>query len=148
MRIVIKKTLYCSTLWTLLVLPGCGNEDGLGRVRGIVKLDGEPLPDASVEFTPVNGEGMTTYGRTDSHGAYDMMATERTRGAALGKNKVSISTYDVIDNTHSILEKVPMKYNISTELECDVKSGSNKFDFDLSSEGGRVVNRQNDLSNQ
>jgi hypothetical protein len=141
--------LFSGLCSTLLLLAGCGGvDDGYGRVTGVVKLDGEPLPKASVEFTPVNGVGMTSYGRTDSSGAYDMMATDDKMGAAVGVNKVRISTYDVIDSSRSVPEKVPMKYNVMTELESDVKSGSNTFDFDLSSEGGRIQNRKNDLSNQ
>jgi len=40
------------------------------------------------------------------------------------------------------------KYNVATELEREVKAGSNTFDFDLSTEGGRVINRKNGPSNQ
>lgn len=127
---------------------GCGSAEGLGQVTGVVKLDGKPLAEASVEFTPKNGKGMTSYGRTDSNGNYYMMASRTAKGAAVGSNKVKISTYEVIDNSHSIPEKVPTKYNSASELEADVKSGSNTFDFDLSTSGGRVVNRKNDPSNQ
>lgn len=148
-RVLNSYALLFSGLSLTLLLVGCGGvDDGYGRVKGVVKLDGEPLSEASVEFTPVNGVGMTSYGRTDSSGAYDMMATDDKMGSAVGVNKVRISTYDVIDSSRSIPEKVPMKYNVMTELESDVKSGSNTFDFDLSSEGGRIQNRKNDLSNQ
>ena len=143
------RPLILSGLCLALLISGCsGTDDGYGRVQGVVKLDGEPLPDATVEFTPVNGVGMTTYGRTDSRGEYDMMASEKKWGSAVGMNKVKISTYDVIDSSHSIPEKVPMKYNARSELEREVKSGSNTFDFDLSSEGGKIQNRKNDLSDQ
>ncbi|MEQ1828561.1 MAG: hypothetical protein ABL921_21545, partial [Pirellula sp.] len=120
---------------------GCGGEEGLGKVNGVVTLDGKPLPDATVEFNPEGGKGLTSYGRTDKSGAYYMMATRSDKGAAVGKNKVSITTYDLADNggkISSIPEMVPTKYNKSTELEVDVRSGSNKFDFDLKTEGGKV----------
>ena len=131
-----------------VMLTGCGSGEGLGYVSGVVKLDDKPLAEASVEFTPVEGKGMTTYGRTDKDGSYYMMATRTEKGAAVGRNRVKISTYEVIDNSHSVPERVPTKYNSSTELEADVKSGSNTFDFDLKSSGGRIVNRKNDPSNQ
>lgn len=127
---------------------GCGTAEGLGRVTGVVKLDGQPVPDASVEFTPVDGKGLTSYGRTDKSGYYEMMATRTEKGAAIGQNRVKISTHEVIDNSHSVPEKIPTKYNSATELSADVKSGSNTFDFELSSAGGRIVNRKNDPSNQ
>ena len=132
-------TLCCS---------GCGSPDGLGQVTGVVKLDGQPLNEASVEFTPVDGKGLTSYGRTDKNGYYYMMASRSDKGAAVGRNKVKISTYEVIDNSHSIAEKVPTKYNSASELEVDVKSQSNTLDFDLSTVGGRVINRKNDPANQ
>lgn len=130
----------------MCVLPiGCGGEQGLGKVEGVVKLDGKPLPDASVEFTPADGKGLTSYGRTDQNGAYYMMATRSDYGAALGKNKVRISTYEITDTDGKrtvIQEKVPIKYNQSTELEADVQSGSNSLDFDLKTEGSKVAVRR------
>lgn len=131
-----------------LSLVGCGSAEGLGQVTGVVKLDGEPLVDASVEFTPLDGKGLTSYGRTDKSGYYYMMATRMDKGAAVGRNKVKISTYEVIDNSHSVAERVPTKYNSASELEVDVKSASNTFDFDLLTAGGRVINRKNDPANQ
>jgi hypothetical protein len=129
-------------------LSGCGSADGLGFVTGVVKMDGKPLANASVEFTPIDGKGLTSYGRTDKDGYYYMMASRTAEGSAVGRNRVKISTYEVIDNSRSIPETVPTKYNTSSELEAEVKSGSNTFDFDLSTSGGRVVNRKNDPSNQ
>jgi hypothetical protein len=111
-------------------------------------MDGKPLANASVEFTPIDGKGLTSYGRTDKDGYYYMMASRTAEGSAVGRNRVKISTYEVIDNSRSIPETVPTKYNTSSELEAEVKSGSNTFDFDLSTSGGRVVNRKNDPSNQ
>jgi hypothetical protein len=128
-----------------LLAVGCGGEEGLGRVTGVVKLDGKPLPDAAVEFNPAGGQGLTSYGKTDKSGSYYMMATRTDKGAAVGKNKVSITTYDLVDNggkISSIPEQVPTKYNKSTELEVDVRSGSNTFDFDLKTEGGKVNSKK------
>ncbi len=139
--------LLLSTCFSLCCI-GCGSPDGLGQVTGVVKLDGQPLNEASVEFTPVDGKGLTSYGRTDKNGHYYMMASRSDKGAAVGRNKVKISTYEVIDNSHSVAEKVPTKYNSASELEVDVKSQSNTFDFDLSTAGGRVINRKNDPANQ
>ena len=124
---------------------GCSYEEGLGRVDGVVKLDGKPLANASVEFTPTDGKGLTSYGRTDSQGAYYMMATRSDKGAAVGKNKVRITTYEVLDDQGKLTtvpERVPTRYNQATELEADVKSGSNDFNFDLKTEGGKIANRR------
>jgi hypothetical protein len=109
-----------------------------------VTLDDKPLPNAAVEFTPVDGKGLTSYGKTDSNGAYVTMATRTDKGSAVGENKVRITTYDILDEGGKqtrIPEKVPLKYNESTELKADVKSGSNTFNFDLKTEG-KIVNKR------
>ena len=137
--------LLVALLPILSFAAGCGGEEGLGMVNGVVKMDGKPLPDAAVEFNPDRGKGLTSYGRTDKSGAYYMMATRSDKGAAVGKNKVSITTYNLIDNggkITSVPELVPTKYNQSTELEVDVRSGSNTFDFDLKTEGGKVITKK------
>lgn len=140
-----KQFLQVAFLSAILSVLGCGGEGGLGQVTGVVKLDDKPLPDASVEFTPLDGKGLTSYGKTDSTGAYYMMATRSDKGAAVGKNKVRVTTHDIHDNggtLTNIPEKVPTKYNQATELEVDVQSGSNTFDFDLKTAGGKVVTKK------
>ncbi len=132
--------LTCAVLG--LMLAGCGGKDGLGRVTGKVTLDGKPLANASIEFVPVDGKGLTSYGRTDTNGEYYMMATRSAKGAAVGKNSVRITTYEVLDLQTTLPELVPTKYNTATELEREVKSGSNSIDFELSSAGGKVVGKK------
>jgi|688.fasta_scaffold28579_4 hypothetical protein len=131
-------------LVSVLAFAGCSGQEGLGRVSGVVTLDDKPLPNAAVEFTPVDGKGLTSYGKTDSNGAYVTMATRTDKGSAVGENKVRITTYDILDEGGKqtrIPEKVPLKYNESTELKADVKSGSNTFNFDLKTEG-KIVNKR------
>ncbi len=135
---------FCLLCISTSVLSGCGGTEGLGRVSGKVTLDGKPLADASIEFVPVGGTGLTSYGRTDANGEYYMMATRTEKGAAIGKNSVRITTYEVLDMKNVLPERVPTKYNSATELEREVQSGSNTLDFDLSSEGGKIVNKAGD----
>ena len=116
---------------------GCGERADLGSVTGTIKLDGEPLENAMVEFVP-QGTGSTSYGRTDSSGAYKMMFTRDTAGASPGDNLVKISTGDVAmqdGKEVAIPEVVPAKYNRQSELVRTVELGKNVFDFDLESEG-------------
>src|SRR5687767_8346718 len=81
-----------------LLLAGCGgSRSDLAPVRGTVKLDGQPLADALVEFIPQGEKGVVSLGRTDSNGNYDMMATRTAVGASRGVNKVRITTYDILD---------------------------------------------------
>lgn len=121
---------------------GCGGtRDDLAAVTGAVKLDGQPLPDALVEFVPQGGKGVVSVGRTDSQGNYYMMASRTAEGASLGVNRVRISTHDILDQGGKqvpVPEKVPTKYNSNTELTVTVEPGDNTFDFDLSTAGGKI----------
>jgi hypothetical protein len=125
-----------------LVVAGCGESRGdLARVRGTVKLDGQPLAEALVEYIPQGEKGVVALGRTDKSGNYDMMATRTAAGASVGVNKVRITTYEILDESGKqrvVKERVPTKYNSATELMVTVKGGSNKFDFDLNTAGGTV----------
>ena len=127
---------------TLIPLWGCGGRDDLGTVSGRITLDGEPLPNAFVQFVPQESEGGTGNGRTDASGEYSLMYSRTVKGAALGKNIVRITTHDILDEGGkqiNVPEKVPTKYNSRSELTATVEPGRNTFNFDLNSDKGRVV---------
>jgi len=117
---------------------GCGSRSDLAAVRGKITLDGQPLPDAFVVFSPVS-KGTTSYGRTDAGGNYEMMFTDQEKGAWIGENLVRISTADLgRGGGPGPKERVPVVYNHETTLRADVKRGSNPFNFDLKSNAGRI----------
>lgn len=122
-----------------LVLLGCGRGD-LGLVNGRVTLNGEPLENAFVEFSPVSIGSVAT-GRTDSDGEYFLMYSRTVKGAALGENVVRITTHDILDvdgREVPVPEKVPAKYNANSELTVTVEQGRNQFDFDLESKSATI----------
>ena len=124
----------------LSALLGCGDApDNLSGVSGTVKLDGQPLEGALVEFTP-QGEGSPSYGKTDAQGKYELAFNRDHNGAVIGQHQVRISTYnagspDDDPPTQSSPEKVPAKYNVKSELTKTVESGDNSIDFDLEGKG-------------
>jgi hypothetical protein len=125
----------------VFLLAGCGGPANVGKVSGTVTLDGQPLPDATVTFSPVK-EGSSALGKTDSSGYYSLRYTGGASGAEIGENKVMISTYDAGDPDSDpprpeVKERVPPEYNVKTKLKADVKSGSNTFDWEL--KGGNVA---------
>jgi hypothetical protein len=126
----------------LLVLVGCGGTRGdLAPAKGNVKLDGQPLADALVEFVPQDGKGVMSLGRTDKNGNYQMMASRSASGASRGPNKVRITTYDILDSGGKqtvVRERVPTKYNAATELMVTVEPRGNTFNFELNTAGGRI----------
>jgi hypothetical protein len=131
----------------LLCLPicGCSGTSGpeMGEVSGTVKLDGQPLANASVRFTPESGA--PSIGITDEQGYYELQYSSSRNGAVAGQHVVRISTHrhagedDDGNKTPAVPEKVPTAYNLKAaenpEMKREVKSGSNTIDFDLKSEG-------------
>ena len=55
----------------LLAIAGCSGDPPTGAVTGTVILDGDPLPNAIVTFTPLAG-GRSTIGTTDTTGTYTL----------------------------------------------------------------------------
>lgn len=124
----------------LLLGVGCQKTDQppLGKVHGVVTLDGQPLPNAIVYFSP-DGGGRVSQDMTDAKGEFDLVYIGSTLGAKTGPHSVRITTaYDGFDEasgqTVERPELVPKRYNgTQTELKADVKPGRNTINFDLKS---------------
>jgi len=128
--------VLCSTV-VICAVVGCGPSN-IGTVSGTVTLDGQPLPDALVTFTPIE-DGSPSSGRTDANGSYTLRYTRSIVGAEPGEHVVSVSTYtegdpDAEPPIPEVAEKVPAKYNEKSELKQTVTKGSNTIDLAL--EGG------------
>ena len=124
----------CVSLILALSVTGCGGDGPeLEVVTGKVTLNGDPLPDADVEFQP--DEGSPSYGMTDDKGRYDLMYTRDKRGAMLGEHTVRIMTpttdTDAQGNEVRVPQQVPPKYNAGSKLTREVKPGKNRIDFQL-----------------
>ena len=70
------------------VLAGC-NSSGLKPVEGVVLLDGNPLPSASIQFVP-QGKGKNATGVTDSEGKFAMSTVDPRDGVQPGSYKVVV----------------------------------------------------------
>jgi len=117
----------------LIATVGCGSSEStgrpeLGRVQGIVTLDGAPLPNARVMYFPADGRGSSA--TTDASGAYALDYTDSVAGAKVGQHTVQITTARMDDDTQ---ERVPSIYNVKSTLAVEVKSGNNEFNFNLTS---------------
>lgn len=134
------------TLVLLGALIGCeipSPPPELGYVEGIVTMDDEPLPEAAVEFVPVDRSAPPSYGETQDNGFYVMEYTFNKEGAPVGENIVRISTVDLEEdergNEVQSLETVPARYNVraadNPEMHVTVEPGDNVFDFELTSDG-------------
>jgi hypothetical protein len=140
-------------LWsaTFLAALAVGCSDGkpydVVEVEGQVLLDGQPTPNARIVFRPVAAPnqkevGPDAYATTDAEGRFSLTTVFDEQGAAVGRNLVSISTYQVQENpadpdnarARQVItpEKIPPRYNANTELFFDVQEGA-KAVFNLQS---------------
>lgn len=123
----------CALLAALMVAIGCSDPSN-GEVTGMVRVEGTPLEKGAITFTPADGQGQTAGGEIKA-GRYSVRVP-------VGKMKVSISMpvedkkkklYPTADSPEMWMyrEGLPARYNENTELEFEVKSGSNQKDWDL-----------------
>jgi hypothetical protein len=117
---------------------GCGGNTELASVTGKITLDDKPLADAFVVFSPTSA-GTTSYGRTSSTGEYEMMFSDREKGAWVGENIVRITTGDVGTGSSGAKKEIlPSIYNANSTLRQTVEKKANRFDFELKSNAGKV----------
>lgn len=124
---------WCFTLGAALALVGCGGRrdtPALGEVTGKVTLDGQPLANAKVEFIPASGR--PSFGESGADGSYRLEYTANYTGAVVGQHTVKIRTGGYSD-AGEVPEKLPARYHDQSELQADVKLGSNQLNFDLQS---------------
>ncbi len=137
-----------------VVCVGCGKGGpALGRVSGTVTMDGKPLENALVTFTPAAG-GRGSTGTTDASGKYELTFIDG-KGALVGSHKVTVTTVakaaaaasemrsdspeyakqgrSADYNSAKVTEPIPAKYNKESTLTFDVQSGSNTYDIPLES---------------
>jgi hypothetical protein len=77
---------------------GCGSGGPkLNFVEGVVTVEGKPIANASVTFSPVSGSGLSSVGSTDGSGKYVLMSAggDGGVGAVEGVYEVAVSKTDL-----------------------------------------------------
>jgi hypothetical protein len=133
----VSKYIYCLA-GLISLAAGCSKPDiPLGEVTGRVTLDGQPVQNAEVEFTPVSGNRVPSLGETDADGRYIMRFSTTRDGVMLGTNRVRVRSGQPIivgGKDLGAREVVPARYHSKTDLERKVVEGENVFDFELTTE--------------
>jgi len=113
------------------MLAGCGGSPPLAPVEGVVRVNGQPLHGAEIEFQPE--EGLPSMATTDAQGRYKLRYSRDRFGAVSGKHTVRIRAGIVEDAQGNALPtiKIPAEYNERSTVQREVVPGSNMFDFDL-----------------
>lgn len=122
----------------VVCLAGCSSkindQPELGQVTGTVTMNGVPVPNVMVVFSPVSGRSSS--GVTGADGKYELKYLHKVRGAQVGSHKVQITTYYPDEDSpeaQKAKEKIPAQYNTQSTLTAMVDFGSNEIDFDLTS---------------
>jgi hypothetical protein len=136
-----------------VVLFGCGQTNPYDTVyvEGVVKLDGVLVSEVNVNFEPINGEGNTAGGLTDSLGKFKLT----TGGAPFGSGAIAAEYNVTFSKTEveganlneeeykkqigsrqpNVTHLIPEKYNNPSTSGINpvkVEKGKpNKFNFDL-----------------
>lgn len=110
----------------------------LGRVTGSIKIDGQPVRNARIEFYPAetlspSGGGKnyaTSMAISDGNGNFEVYYGANIPGAVVGKHTIMISAQDQHGR-----EMVPPTWNSASTQMYEVKSGSNKVTFEIQTDG-------------
>lgn len=144
-----KKLLaLCVALAVAVLFPACGKSVlKTEPVTGTITLDGAPLANCIVYFTPT-GEGAQGVGRTDAQGVYKLQTAQGAAdaGTTPGSYKVHFTCDEIVSpeetdaEGNTIKEEVvksviPAKYNNAETSGCtaEVVKGKNTIDFALES---------------
>ncbi|MCA9239429.1 MAG: hypothetical protein KDA37_04485 [Planctomycetales bacterium] len=124
-------------LTTCLLVLGCTAEkQDIGQLQGAITVDGQPVENGSITFTPLSGQSPSTGGKIVG-GRYEA-------DVPLGESRVAINVVKVVGEEKAynmpgartipiVKEVLPAKYNTATELTVKVTPGENECNFDLSS---------------
>ncbi|MCH2115794.1 MAG: carboxypeptidase regulatory-like domain-containing protein [Pirellulales bacterium] len=117
----------------LAIALGCssGDRPELGQVTGTVTLDGEPMPDAMVQFWRKGFRASKALTKPD--GTFELVYLRDIKGVALGAHDVYIDRVTNFEISPKHL-RLPARYNDQSTLERVVEPGKNEFAFDLTSD--------------
>ena len=131
----------------IAVLAGCADGDRLptAPARGTVWLDGRPLANAHVVFTPERGRSAT--GQTGADGTFVLTSYDSGDGVIVGHHRATVTAQEIgefdtpgapgIHRPGKSL--IPVRYNstATSGLEFDVHADQrNVFELRLSSQAG------------
>jgi len=123
-----------------LTATGCGSSGPeMASVYGTVTYQGKPVPKGTVSFVSADGKHRNATGQLDANGSYKLQTEASGDGAEPGDYDVTVYAHDevLLDYKPKVAAKptilAPTKYeNPKTSgLKRTVKSGSNKFDLEL-----------------
>jgi hypothetical protein len=121
---------------------GCSEKKPV--VFGVVTLDGKPLDNGNITFSPVEGDGQTSGAIIGPDGRYRADASPTRLKVVISSSRVvgKRKLYDNVPDspTEDVLAEVlPARYSDlkRTELTVTIAPGDNEKNFDLTSDRGQ-----------
>lgn len=116
---------------------GCGSPTDRAAVSGTVTLDGEPLAEGTISFTP--SAGGHSAGATIAAGRY---AIAQADGPSPGRQRVEITAFAPTGKTiededlpgrtqEELRQMIPGRYNVDSTLVADLAPRANQADYSL-----------------
>lgn len=120
-----------------LIFAGCNRGPAMGKISGEVTMDGQPLKEGRILFTPEDGQGQTG-GGTIADGKFLVEVRPAKMKVQINASKVvgKRPAYEGVPNSPMddiVQEIIPKRYNDQTELKQDVKAGPQTVKFELHS---------------
>jgi hypothetical protein len=131
---------FLSTFLLATVLCACAGCAGRTRVEGSVTLDGKPVDGGLICFFQGTGPG-SDKGNAAIQGGRYVVEGDRAVNLTPGSYTVQIFWQQKLggsnpanaDTSPAVKQLIPPQYNTKSALKAEVKSGTNKLDFDLKS---------------
>jgi hypothetical protein len=126
---------FCALALAVIWNCGCSAGPAVGTVTGEVSYNGQPVKDGHISFTPVDGIGQTG-GAAIVEGKFKAEQVPATKmKVEIHGNKVigKVKVYDTPESPlrDEVVELLPPKYNVNSDLTLDVKRGSQDVKYDL-----------------
>jgi len=128
---MIQRVVTSGLLLGMLAWVGCGDPGAAptAKVDGTLTLDGAPLGNATVYFSPAPGAksgGRQATGTTDSAGKFTLSSFKKNDGAMPGAYVVTVSGTGVPDK-YTAAEKTDLKVTVESgktnPVKLDLKKG-------------------------
>lgn len=123
----------------IIFTTGCQRGPRFVEVRGVVTLDGQPVAQTAVTFSPIETGAEPSVGITDEKGQFQLATAHGNQGAREGKHRVIVTRYDMVPlapgeqapsgdiamEGHRLEWIVPKRYAFpdQSKLEVDVREG-------------------------
>ena len=123
-----------SASFVIALLAGCSSKPAGGTVKGTVTLDGQPLASGQILFVAVDQSSPSAEAAITA-GAFEALVPPGEKRVEIRAPKVTgkKKMYDTPDSptVDTVVELLPAKYNVNSELKMTVDGSTQEQKFDL-----------------